>query len=49
MIPKELATWAEDLEALRARLAHLFARSQPQKKTATYRQGLLTPILCQNR
>src|SRR5688500_18819571 len=39
-----VATWAEGLEAVHARLAPRFARAEPRRRALAYVQGLLSPV-----
>lgn len=39
-----VATWAEGLVALHARVARRFARAEPRRRALTYLRGLLSPI-----
>src|SRR5919199_6166715 len=39
-----VATWAEGLEALHARVAWRFARAEPRRRALAYLRGLLSPV-----
>src|SRR5205809_4355928 len=39
-----VATWAEGLEALHARVAPRFARAEPRRRALAYLRGLLSPV-----
>jgi SRSO17 transposase len=39
-----VATWAEDLEAVHARMAPRFARAEPRRRALAYLRGLLSPV-----
>jgi SRSO17 transposase len=39
-----VATWAEGLEALHARVAWRFARAEPRRRALAYPRGLLSPV-----
>jgi SRSO17 transposase len=39
-----VATWAEDLERVHARVAPRFARAEPRRRALAYLRGLLSPV-----
>ena len=39
-----VATWAEGLEAVHARVAPRFARAEPRRRALAYLRGLLSPV-----
>ena len=41
---EEVHAWAAGLEAMHARIAHHFARSEPRQRALAYLKGLLSPI-----
>ncbi len=40
----EAEVWAEELEAVAARIAPQFGRAEPRRRARAYLQGLLTPL-----
>jgi hypothetical protein len=40
----EVASWAEGLDEIYARIAPRFARSEPRERVAAYVRGLLAPL-----
>ena len=41
---EEVRAWAAGLEALHARIAGRFARSEPRQRARAYLRGLLSPV-----
>ncbi len=40
----DISAWAQELDALHARIAPRFARAEPRHRALTYLKGLLSPV-----